>query len=198
MRSNSRASSQGGDDGICGLCCNLIKLFAVLALLGGFVSIFALGIYFLVIDHEKGGSCAQSVGNDIWIYFLIKTIVGVATYFASCFTGSDAKNHNGDNSKSLLSVQNGGNDVGGAKVTVILSTLILHVGMLAYGGVVLIHETVCESYERTGLYQMAYALFFLDCTFLFFACAFALLKWFACSVLAGGDDENGLTAKLEI
>ena len=71
-------------------------------------------------------------------------------------------------------------------MTSVLLTLLLHVGMLGYGGIVLIHEKVCAQYENTGLYQMAYALFFLDCTFLFIAVS---LGFFAC--LFRGEPEEG-------
>ena len=62
--------------------------------------------------------------------------------------------------------------------------------MLGYGGIVLIHEEVCTQYENTGLYQMAYALFFLDCTFLFIAVCLGFL-----TCLCRSEPEDALHAR---
>jgi len=189
---------EDSEDSLLLLCTTLLKLFVLLALLGGIVAILSFGIYFLVVDHDKGGSCASGTGRDIWIYFLIKLIIGVFTQcFTTCFaprggkkegnadadTDADAKKQHGDASGS-----------GGGMVTSILFTLLLHVGMLIYGGIVLIHEEVCQSYVNTGLYQMAYALFFLDCSFLFVAVVLGILKNL-CLCKAGADAEQALTNK---
>lgn len=196
VRRSSVDSSADEDESLCTLCNNLIKLFIVLSLLGGIVAILAIGIYFLVVDHNKGGPCARSVGQDIWTYFLVKLIVGLLTQCISCKGGAEASKGGGESaldSNGERKTETG--DVGGGKVTLILGTLLLHVGMLAYGGIVLIHEEVCDSYTNTGLYKMAYALFFLDCSFLFIAVSLGLVQWL---LRPAPQDQQSLNSKIEI
>lgn len=94
----SKGGEYGQEDSICLLCKTLLLLFMLLAMLGGIVSILSFGVYFLVVDHGKGGSCASGAGRDIWTYFLIKLIVGV---FTQCFTTCFAKPAGGSNSDNM-------------------------------------------------------------------------------------------------
>jgi len=192
----SSVESKAPEDSLFLLCTTLLKLFVLLALLGGIVAILSFGIYFLVVDHDKGGSCARGTGRDIWLYFLIKLVIGVFTQcFTTCFAPRGReKKEEGDAPVQQRAEAADAVDhtAGGGMVTSILFTLLLHVGMLIYGGIVLIHEEVCDSYANTGLYQMAYALFFLDCSFLFIAVCLCVLKCL-CQGEEGGAD--ALTSK---
>ena len=41
----------------------------------------------------------------------------------------------------------------------------INIGMLIYGGIVLIGADVCDGYLKTGLYKLYYVLYIIDCVF---------------------------------
>lgn len=180
MNKRTESEDEGSvepDPSILLLCYTLFKLLVLVFLLGALVAILCLGIYFLVIDKGKGGDCADTTGKDIWTYFLVKIIIGV---FTQCFTTFIAPRADFDAEfKERESKDSGPKPEynSGHIVSSVLFTLLLHIGMLGYGGIVLIHEVVCDSYTNTGLYQMAYGLFFLDCSFLFIVICWGFMKW---------------------
>jgi hypothetical protein len=71
-------------------CCKaIIFLLIALSLVGSLLAVFVLSIYFLVIDYNKGGICASTTGYHIWLYFLIKSIIGCfSQLFTSKFTAT--------------------------------------------------------------------------------------------------------------
>ena len=64
-------------------CVAITTLFLVLSIICAFIAVFILSIYFLVLDHGKGGVCAETYGQHIWVYFLVRLIVGCCSQVLS-------------------------------------------------------------------------------------------------------------------
>ena len=46
-----------------------------------------------------------------------------------------------------------------------MCAMCINLGMLIYGGIVLIGADVCDGYLKTGLYKLYYVLYIIDCVF---------------------------------
>jgi hypothetical protein len=120
----------------------------VLVCVGGAIASFVFTIIFLVKDEGKGGTCADTAGQAIWTYVIVKTIVGPVS--SQCFGGGSSQGEDG--------AKNGGE----TRAVSFFCLVIVTLGMLIYGGLILYSPDVCQSYKRTGLYQMYHVLYIVD------------------------------------
>lgn len=67
----------------------------------------------------------------------------------------------------------------GSVVSVLVVLLIINIGIQIYGGIVLYHDPVCEQFTNTGLYKMAYSMFFIDSSLFFLvrSTLIACVRW---------------------
>ena len=130
-----------------GVAMALTGCLFTLACVGGAIASFVFTVIFLVKDEGKGGSCADTAGKAIWVYVIVKTIVGPIS--SQCFGTSNGDGDGKKESKETNAV---------SFFCLVATTL----SMLIYGGLVLYGSDVCQSYKNTGLYQMYHILYIID------------------------------------
>ncbi len=126
-------------------CCGCLL---VLIFVGGAIASFVFTIIFLVKDEGKGGSCADTAGQAIWTYVIVKTIVGPIS--SQCFGSPSSQDEDG--------AESGGD----TRLVSFLCMVAITLGMLIYGGLVLYSPEVCSQYKNTGLYQIYSILYIVD------------------------------------
>jgi len=168
---------QGEDGSVCAFLINVAGLLFVLSLLMAFVAVFVLSIHFLVYDYGAGGPCANTYGHHIWVYFLIKLCVGCCSQMISAGTvRGDGDDEGEDATNGVVVMNKKQKSLSKDTVSGIVLVLLINIGILVYGGVVLVHDPVCVEYTHTGLYKMAYAMFFIDSSLIFCMSMAGLLK----------------------
>ena len=123
-------------------CCGCLFM---LIFVEGAIASFVFTIIFLVKDEGKGGSCADTAGQAIWTYVIVKTIVGPIS--SQCFGSPD---------------EDGAESGGDTRLVSFFCMVAITLGMLIYGGLVLYSPEVCSQYKNTGLYQMYSILYIVD------------------------------------
>ena len=104
---------------------------------------YVAGTYFLVIDRDKGGSCADTSGRDIWIFCVLSLTaleIPVVIYLFYCFSLAWA-----DEDPSFC-------------LNVVMSLYLL--GCVTYGASVLFYHP-CDDFQQTGLYIWCYITVFM-------------------------------------
>ena len=114
------------------LCCG--GLCGCIAIAGA-VTLSVFWIIFLVNDEGKGGICADTTGHAIWVYCIVKMVT------ASCIQGGQANKPKSE-------------DVEADTMTGAMCVILCNLGLLIYGGIVIIYNDPCDQYKNTGLYQM--------------------------------------------
>ena len=167
---------QGEDGTLCSCLISVAGLLFLFSLAMAFVAVFILSIYFLVVDKGEGGECADTYGHHIWVYFLIKLCVGVCSQFVSHGIARSGSGKDDDDDDDDASSDRKAQRLNKETVSGIVLVLLINIGILVYGGVVLVHDPVCVEYTNTGLYKMAYAMFFIDSSMIFCMTCAGLLK----------------------
>ena len=131
-----------------------ISVGFALILIAGSCCLFGFTIKFLAADEGKGGSCATTTGHAIWVYVIVRLVVG-------CCTSSLSQNN----------LHNMEIDYEVRRCYLVFYVVTL-LGMLIYGGVVLFNSDVCPQFKNTGLYQMYTVVYVIDVVGLLFVIAF--------------------------
>ena len=182
---NSDDSEQVTDGSFLDCLLAVIQLFLVLSVLIAFISVFVLSIYFLYVDKGKGGECADTYGHNIWVYFFWKLIIGCCS---QVLTGGFSRFGKNDVDADGNPINKNTTTTSGTIVSGLVLVMLINIGILIYGGIVLVHDPVCDQYTNTGLYKMAYAMFFIDSVML------GLLSFFGCCIGAQSQDNNAEAA----
>ena len=104
--------------------------------------LLAYFIYFLSVDRDKGGECADTSCRAVWVY----TIVKLCSYVAlPCLLLAPCKCEN----QFLRQLP-------------YLSAFSLHIGMFVYGGIVLIRDDPCAQCKNTGIFQISYVWWIIE------------------------------------
>ena len=100
----------------------------------------------------QGGSCALTTGKAIWVYVIVRLCVGC------CSSNCQQQGQNAETTEAALASY--------------CCYFIINLGLCIYGGIVLFNDDVCDSYKRTGLYQMYSILYWVDVasTFVILTC----------------------------